>query len=235
MKKTIGIALLFIFVGFSGALAQNKNETPQEKKAAEQQPQQTQERKITDLEFQAIRKKSDDKTGGKSYRLRKSSKTYKKPDNSLAYFYNETDEYTPSGSFRSVIESGSAGENTTLVETIKIGQKTYNRINNGSWNPNGQSSSSRNTQVIAANSVEHTYKGKVEIDGKTADLYESKRVSKTIKGGRDFVTTTKVKSWFDKDGVLFRVEEEIETNNTITKRVYEYEYGADIKIETPIN
>lgn len=232
MKKTVSIALLFVFFAFSNVSAQdNKNETSQEKKPAEQQ---TQEKKITDAEFQTVRKKSDDKTRGKSYRLRKSSKTYKKSDKSLAYFFNETTEYLSSGDSHSVIEGGSAGANPTLTEIIKIGQKTYNRSNNGNWSITEQNSNSRNTQVAAADTVEHTYKGKVEIDNRIADLYESKYVSKTIKGGRDFVTTTIIKRWFDKDGVLFRIEEEIETPNTVTKRGYEYEYVADIKIEAPM-
>lgn len=221
MKLKFNTLILFISAFFIAAnvLAQDsRNEKNTEKK-------------ITEAEFNAVWKKAEEFTQSENYRLRKNSKTYKKPDKTLMYFFDETIEFLMSGNSRSIAENGSSDGSKTLRETIIIGEKTYTRINQGSW----QTSASRSTSNSQDySSVEHLYKGKVSIDEQEFDLYESKYISKTIKGGRDFITTTVVKSWFDKKGRIFRKEEEIETNNTITKRIYEYEYGISVKIESPI-
>ena len=218
MKKTISIAIILVFCAFLNVSAQKTTET--------------QEKKITDAEFKAVQKKSDDQTAGKNYRLKRSSKTYKRTDNSLSRYFNETVEYMLPDASRSVLENASAGEKPTMTETIQIRENLYTRINNGSW----QMSSNRNNSQtqISGDSVEHIYKGTVDLSGKKAVLYESKYTNKISKGGRDFVTTTKVKNWFGTDGVLLRTEEEIETPNTITRKVFEYEYNVNIKIEAPI-
>ena len=218
MKKNVIIALLFMFVffAFSNVSAQGN--------------------KITEAEFKAIQKKSADKIVGKNYRLKRTSKTFKKSDNSLSYFFNETTEYLLPDSSRSVSENGSGGGNPTLTETIKIGRKTYSRINKGNWTISETTGNTAgNAQTTTGNTVEHTYQGKVDFNYQKADLYESKYITKTIKGGRDFITTVKAKSWFSKDGVLLKIEEEIETNNTISQKVFEWEYDPqDLKIEVPI-
>lgn len=218
MKKTFIIALSIIFA-FSSMQAQEKK-------------QETQEKKITDAEFKAVQKKSADQTAGKNYRLKKSSKTYKRTDNSLSRYFNETAEYLASGDSRSVLENAGAGEKPMLTETIRIGQKVYIRLNNGGWQTSTASTST--LQIPTYDSIEHIYKGTVILGGKTAVLYESKTVSKIIKGGRDFVTTTKAKNWFTAAGILIKTEEEIETPNTVTQKVFEYEYNVNVKIEAPV-
>ncbi|CAN5357608.1 hypothetical protein BH10ACI1_BH10ACI1_01620 [soil metagenome] len=232
MKKSFSIALILVFLAFSKASAQDKTTTDETNKPAAEQ---TQERKITEAEFKAVQKKSADKTAGKNYSIKKTSKTYKKSDKSLMYFFNETSEYLLPDSSRSVVENGSASGGSTVTETIRIGQKTYTRLNNGEWQTTeARTNNSQNAQVTSGNTAEYTYKGKVELNEMPADLYESKYVTKTDKGGRDFITTTIVKSWFDKNGILLKTEESIETNNSTTQRVTEYEYGANINIEAPI-
>lgn len=227
MKKNVSIVLLFILVFFAFS-----DVSAQEKKVAEEE---SAEKKLTDAEFKAIQAKSAEKINGKNYRLQRTSKTFKKSDNSLAYFFKETTEYMLPDNSRTVSENGSGSGNPTLTEIIKIGRKAYTRINKGNWTISEVSGNTvRNGQTTTGNTVEHTFKGKVDFNSRKADLYESKYITKTIKGGRDFVTTVKAKSWFDKDGVLLKIEEEIETNNTITRKVFEWEYDPqDLNIEAP--
>jgi hypothetical protein len=220
MKKTFAIFLSIIFAAIGVSAQQNK---PAPDKA------------ISDAEFKAVLKKSDDKTRGKSYRVKRSSKTYKRTDNSLSRSFTETIEYAASGESRSVTENASANEKPTLTETVKIGEKVFTRINGGGWQTNLTTGNTTQTRTNSGDSVEHIYKGTVNSDGKQASLYESKIVNKTIKGGRNFVTVTKIKNWFGTDGVLLRTEEEIETPNTLTRRVLEYEYDVDVKIEAPLS
>jgi len=232
MKKIVSIALVFVFAfaAFSVAKAQDNNNS-QENKPVEEKPK---ERKITEAEFKAVQKKSADLTKGKSYRLRKSSKTYKKQDNSLMYYFDETAEYMMPDNSRSVVENGSSDGSKTITETVRIGQTVYSRINNGAWQTN-QTKTADRTQNTSYDSTEHTYKGRAELNGAETDLYESKYVSKTMKGGRDFVTTIIVKNWFDKNGVLLKTEEQIETPNSNTQKTFEYEYDENISIQAPIN
>jgi hypothetical protein len=217
MKKTFAIALsiIFVAVGISA----------QENKAA-------QEKTISDAEFKAVLKKSEDKTRGKNYRLKRSSKTYNRADNSLMRYFSETTEFVLPDSSRSVLENVSAGEKPTITETVKVGDRMFSRINNGSWQTSGNQI--KPPTSVFTGEVEHIYKGEVKLGGTQVSLYESKYTSKTIKGGRDFVTVVKVKNWFGADGVLLRTEEEIETPNSLTKKVLEYEYNVNVKIEAPI-
>ncbi len=220
MKKTLIIALSIIFavVGIS---------------AQQKKPVETQEKQISDAEFLAVQRKSDNLTQGETYRLKKSSKTYKRTDNSLSRYYNETIEFMLPGSSRSVLENASGNEKPTITETIKISEKMFTRINNGNWQ---LVSSNIYVQqgVYTGDTVEHFYKGIVKLGTKEVSLYESKYTSKTVKGGRDFVTVIKVKNYFGTDGTLIRTEDETETPNSITRRSFDYEYKVNLKIEAPI-
>ena len=99
MKKTISIAIILVFCAFLNVAAQDKKTT-----------EETQEKKITDAEFKAVQKKSADQSAGKNYRLKRSSKTYNRVDNSLSRYFNETIEYMLPDASRSVLENASAGE-----------------------------------------------------------------------------------------------------------------------------
>lgn len=223
MKKTFIIALSIIFA-VSGVLAQKTKPVPKEE---------TQEKTITDTEFQAVRRKSDNLTQGENYRLKRTTKVYKRADNSLVRYHNETIEFLLPGSSRSVVENASGNEKPTITETIRIDANFYTRINNGNWQ---LVSSNINVPKVSytGDTIEHIYKGEVKLGNNQFTLYESKYTSKTVKGGRDFVTVIKVKNYFNADGTLVRTEDETETPNTITRRTFEYEYKVNLTIEAPI-
>jgi hypothetical protein len=95
MKIGIVILLAFILCAFTNVSAQ--------------------ERKLSADEFAAVQKKGS--LTGKSYRLKKSEKVYKKPDGALHRFFNETWEYMSSGNVHTVTEWGTP-ENTNRAEVL---------------------------------------------------------------------------------------------------------------------
>ena len=175
---------------------------------------------------------------GQSWRLRRSSKTYRKSDGALTDHFDETTEYLPSGDSRSVIWSSTSQNPSMRTEIIRIGTKIYNLNPDGSWRESAAQGAYKLAPPAGTTSIEttaeHFYLGRTSLDGRTVELYESRLKSKATRGGKDFLTTVVIKKWVAPDGPVLRIEETFDSDAVTQQRVFAYELDPNIKIEAPM-
>lgn len=200
-----------------------------------------QNRKVTEQEITSLKNNAYEKLKNRTYRRTMTSESYKNINDKAPYYYvTSILENLPPDKSHYVYENKTI-DGTKRTETITIGQKKYQRLNNESWNETASESSGfgggSGTLVDTQKTVEYKYLGKKTIRDQDADLYEKKTTTKFESSGKKFTSIYTERFWFSKDGLFLKTENESKDgNDKITSHtIFEYEYNlTDLKIEAPI-
>ena len=123
---------------------------------------------------------------------------------------------------------------TLKWEAIRIGKTEYRRTGDGAWEkrewkePGSGSGSS-------THEIEYSYRGKKDMNGIKADVYERVTRSYVVRHGDRKVSVYRTQYFIGPDGLLLK--EISDSDNLITKRMHletSYETSSTIMIEAPI-
>lgn len=209
------IPLLIFFLGVTGIFGQG---TVIEKK-----------------DFNDIIKKDEQHRSGKSFRSNYLSETFSDKSKAVDALYETIYETIPPDRSR-YISISKVGKEINKSETITIGPRRYNRLNDGDWSEKQDQglSGSGGGAIITYGSYKRLKKAR--LGKKSVTIYE--KVIKTSDYGygdgmREEIHTTSY--WITLDGIILKVLEEIETVGTskLVRNTRTYEYDAKIRIEAP--
>lgn len=205
--------------------------------------------KIKQEDFAAAHRKVFEQLKGKPHRITVKSVT--RLERSTSTFENVNEIIPPDKNrflSKAYAEPRNSGAEFTM-EIIEIGQKRFNRKDNGVWTETNIAPKSENkiqsdkpqTEKI----IDHYFLGETALDGKPADLYQrlirDKFKTKQPSGeDKETLVLIKTKFWFGKTGLWIREESEYEFSDAATNKVMHtqqminiYEYAPNIKIEAP--
>ena len=195
---------------------------------------------ISENEFKAIYDKWSLLSKNETYRIKMTSesKLNGSPSNHNQQSINE---YAPPDKKRFVSILKTPRLNTK-IETIHIGEKKYTRKDDGEWREvtTKANAPSKNDRIIFVESNEYKYLGREIINGQKAEVYEriTKHRINNEKTSSESYSTIKTKYWFDKNGLLLKMMNEMELISgimtSVSTNIYDYEYDPKIKIEAPI-
>ena len=221
----------------------------QQKPSVEKDSKKVEDNEIKESDFNEIlanAKKSLDK---KTYRLTETEKYFPdKNGEAESTEINITEFVLPDK--RRTVKDISHPTKVSRYETIWDGENYYAKKDNEDWkrfmggggSTGGDFRSGRTTKI-------YKFLGMTEIDGQKAKLYseETKRIANkpTRTSSYQVYSYESAKYWFDENGLLLKIYKEsgvekvvtlegTKESDAITLKTSIYEYGSDIKIETPI-
>jgi hypothetical protein len=150
-------------------------------------------------------------------------------------------EILPSVGYHSVYEFNSASKNTKK-ETIKMGNRTYEREGNAEWieiaAPKASARTENTTRKID-NQVEYKILGSERVNNQNANIYAKIEKSKFVNStdNQESTSSTTTKYWYAQDGRLLKRERirEIRSEKMISRfnSIIVFELDPNIKIEAP--
>ena len=199
-----------------------------------------QERVSNEKEISNLRKNAYEKLKSIAYRGTMKSESYKNVnDSSPYYFITSIFESVSPESTRYVYEYRTA-DGVKRTETITIGKKKYQRLNNEDWkeitSESGGFGGGSGTEIKAKITTNYKYLGTKSVKNQTSDLFEKVTTREYKIDGKLDKSVYTEKYWFSKDGLFLKTESEYKNNGKVTSHtIFEYEYNPkDLKIEAPI-
>ncbi len=128
------------------------------------------------------------------------------------------------------------------IETIQIGEKKYTRKDSGEWKEvtiEKKTPPKGNIKIIVE-ADEYRYIGQEIVSGQNAEIYQrnTKHKITSEKNSAESFSTIKAKYWFNKNGLILKIETETEVvapiSKSFSRRTSIYEYDPNFKIEAPI-
>lgn len=198
-----------------------------------------QEKVITQNEFDVVYAKWKRQSKDKSYRVKQTLESKLNGTDSNRR-EESTSEYAPNDKRRFVFTLKTPI--VTKSETIYIENKKYTRKNEGEWKEEliKPKVSTQSERKIEVESNEYKYLGQETINTQATEIYVhiAKHKINNEKTSKNSSSTYTTKYWFDKNGLLHKMESEVEIitgmMKSSSKRTYFYEYDPTIKIEAPI-
>lgn len=150
-------------------------------------------------------------------------------------------EILPSVGYHSVYEFNSASK-ATKKETIKIGDRTYEREGSGEWSEITAPKTSVRAENSARkidNQVEYKILGSEKVNNQNANIYAKIEKSKFVNSAdnQESTSSTTTKYWYAEDGRLLKRERtrEIRNEKMISRfnSIIVFELDPNIKIEAP--
>lgn len=161
--------------------------------------------------------------------------------NGISNKSEDLSEYVPADKQRFVSELKTPTL-TTKIETIRIGEKKYTRKDSGEWKEvtiEKKTPPKGNIKIIVE-ADEYRYIGQEIVSGQNAEIYQrnTKHKITSEKNSAESFSTIKAKYWFNKNGLILKIETETEVvapiSKSFSRRTSIYEYDPNFKIEAPI-